>query len=170
MRGIITRPKFFKDDRFGAVEKDEEDVESFVEEDEGIDSASSAEEGEDDVPSVEAEEEKTSGGAPVPTDSDLPKSQKSKGKQKALESEQEEEEEDHGKYAKPVKEPRTKAKSLYHVTPIHSRPENPGKTELVRSYHKGYKRGREVDSDDVIIVSANSQERRLSNGFPLKLE
>ncbi|KAG8935562.1 hypothetical protein FRC00_010894 [Tulasnella sp. 408] len=57
MGGVKTRPEFFKNDRFGAVEKDEEDVESFAEEDEGIDSASSAEEGKDDVPSVEAEEE-----------------------------------------------------------------------------------------------------------------
>ncbi|KAG9042701.1 GTPase required for pre-60S ribosomal subunit nuclear export and maturation [Tulasnella sp. UAMH 9824] len=120
MRGIITRPKFVKDDRFGAVEEEDEVVESFVEEDEGGDRATSADQDDDDAPGVEADEEvkwddvisaigqTTSGDAPVPTDSDLPKSEKSKGKQKALESDEEQEEEDHGKYAKTVKEPRMK--------------------------------------------------------------
>ncbi|KAG9042702.1 GTPase required for pre-60S ribosomal subunit nuclear export and maturation [Tulasnella sp. UAMH 9824] len=101
MRGIITRPKFVKDDRFGAVEQ-EDDVESFVEEDEGSDGAPREFRGGSAIGQT------ISGDAPVPTDSDFPKSGKSRGKRKALESDEEEEEEDHGKYAKAVKEPRMK--------------------------------------------------------------
>ncbi|KIO20371.1 hypothetical protein M407DRAFT_30004 [Tulasnella calospora MUT 4182] len=117
MRGIITRPKFVKDDRFGAVE---EDVGSFVEGDQSSEGASDAEE-EEDVPGEEAEEDQvkwddiidaigqTTSIASGPTKTDIPESGKSKGKQKALETDEEEDDEEgHGKYAKAVKEPRMK--------------------------------------------------------------
>lgn len=92
MRGIITRPKFVKDDRFDDVE--EEDPESLVEEDEGSDGGSDVDEGEDrDSNAVAAEMEvkwddvisaigQTSSSAPGPTNTDLSKSEKGKGKQK----------------------------------------------------------------------------------------
>ncbi|KAG8910219.1 GTPase required for pre-60S ribosomal subunit nuclear export and maturation [Tulasnella sp. 417] len=122
MRGIITRPKFVKDDRFGVVDEEEEEevVQSFSEEDEGSDGASSVEDEDDDVPREEVAEEEvkwddvmsavgqaTSTG---PANADPPKSEKSKGKQKALETDEEDDddEEDRGKYGKTVKEPRVK--------------------------------------------------------------
>ncbi|KIO17295.1 hypothetical protein M407DRAFT_33043 [Tulasnella calospora MUT 4182] len=97
IRGIITRPKFVKDDRFRAVE--EEDVELLVENDEGSDGASSVEEGEDDGSGVEAEEE-------VKWDDVISAIGQTTT---TLETDEEDEdEEDHGKYAKTAKEPRMK--------------------------------------------------------------
>lgn len=90
MRGIITRPKFVKDDRFDDVE--EEDPESLVEEDEGSDGGS--DEGDDrdsDVVAAETEVKwddvisaigQTTSSATGPTNTDLSKSEKGKGKQK----------------------------------------------------------------------------------------
>ncbi|KAG9001322.1 GTPase required for pre-60S ribosomal subunit nuclear export and maturation [Tulasnella sp. 427] len=120
MRGIITRPKFVKDDRFGAEDVEEEEV---VAEDEEVDTGSEDGEGEaegSDIGVREAEVKwddimsaigQSASKASKPADVGIMVSEKSKGKQKAVESDEDEEDEgedDDGKYAKTAKEPRMK--------------------------------------------------------------